>query len=163
MNLKSPDSAVRLNKYDNPPMPIIQSLKPLVEMAVEKKSATEFDGPGQYAYKKISMAIDQTGGTTMSKRVIISCPFCNKIQFLAKNEFTYELDTDLPKITRLKAKINVWWDRIWNKEPFKLKIPGLLTVEGEITCDFNKMHHFTVIRNKIEMPPIQKNVVSGPA
>lgn len=153
--------SIRVNQYTNPPMPVFHSLKPLVDIMVEKESATEFDGPGQYCYKKVSLAIDQVGTVIQSRKLILSCPYCNKVQFLQSNNYTWVPDSNIPLNLRIKKTLNNFLDKLFGYEPFKVYFPGIVTVDGEVICEGNKLHKFYIFGNRIEHIDQHRNIVRG--
>lgn len=136
---------------DETPTPVMHGLIPKTDTAVEKEFTPELHNPGEFCYRKMALA---TGSgnivkTIYVKRVMMNCPFCNKPQFLYNNERLYDGPPD-PR-GAFKKILNFIWSKAKGRElyPWKEQMTGTLTVKGPITCIFNNLHRFTVIKNRI--------------
>ncbi len=134
-------------KTDEPPTPIMQGLIPKTDLAVEKLSSTDLHNPGEFCYRKMAMAsgTGTNAKTIFTKKVMMCCPFCNKPQFLYNNDKVYDGPTD-PRKWWQKALNKLFRREIWG---WTEQLTGTLTVKGPITCIFNNLHRWTVIKNKI--------------
>lgn len=136
---------------DDIPTPVMHGLIPKADKAVEKKDTTELHNPGEFCYR--NMAIATGGGTKVStvfaKKVMMNCPFCNKPQFLYNNDKIYDGAPDPRGI--IKKLFNCCAIYLSQREiyPWSEQLTGTLTVKGPITCHFNALHRWTVVKNKI--------------
>ncbi len=131
---------------DEIPTPVMQGLIPKTEFAIERSSTPELHNPGEYCYREMALATGRGDNpkTIFVKRVMMNCPFCNKPQFLYKNEQVYDGKPD-PRMFWQKW-INKRWPKLFS---WTQQLTGTLTVKGPITCIFNDMHRWTVVKNKI--------------
>ena len=138
-------------KSDETPTPVMHGLIPKTDTAVEKLNTTELHNPGEFCYRNMAIASGSGSNpkTVFSKRVMMNCPFCNKPQFLYNNEKIYDGAPD-PRN---------WWQKVINRIstrllkkdiwPWSQQLTGTLTIKGPITCHFNSLHRWTVVKNHI--------------
>lgn len=136
---------------DETPTPVMQGMIPKTDLAVEKRTTTELHNPGEFCYRNMAIATGSGfgSGTVFVKRVMMNCPFCNKPQFLYNNEKVYDGAPD-PR-GAIKKLFNGCSKRLLKREiwPWTEQLTGTLTVKGPVTCHFNDLHKWTVVKNKI--------------
>jgi hypothetical protein len=106
----------------------------------ERANADELEKPGDYCYKQIAVATNESS-TKMVKTIIINCPYCNRTQHLAYHIVRY--------YDSWKKNLNELFGQAFNWRPFK-NLNGTITVDKPIGCAFNPLHKYSITNNKIQ-------------
>jgi hypothetical protein len=139
--------ATKINTYGSPATKVYNDLTLKSTEAHEKDFSEEVTAPGDFCYKQIATA-SVPGGSSFSKKLVMTCPICNKIQILQqKVHYRYRSDWQ----TRLKFFANVVGEKVFKTIPFAIR--GTVSVDGDITCQFNKLHVFTLRGSTIQSTP----------
>jgi hypothetical protein len=145
------DRAARAEKpastgmYSSPAAQVYYDLALKSDTAHERTFAEECVQPGDFCYKMVA-ASSAPGSSYQSRRMVIACPVCNRVQILpAKVDYRYGGGWQ----TRVKFFINRIAEAVIHRVPFAIR--GTATTP-EVACQFNKLHVFQIDNNHIRSP-----------
>lgn len=133
------------NAYASPPVKIYYDLALKSAQVRERPTSELLTEPGDYCVKNAAVALTQGGRTAVRRQVILNCPVCNQAQFLSRNEFDYAQPTP-----QWQRTLKTFFNTLLRRELFNIYSGNTLTVGGMITCQHNRLHTFTINRNKIQ-------------
>lgn len=131
--------------YSSPSAPVYHDLTLKATEARERTFAEECVSPGDFCYKMVA-ASTAPGSSSQSRRLVIACPVCNRVQILpCRVEYRYAADWR----TRAKFLANLVAERLTGRVPFAVR--GAASTP-EAACQFNRLHVFRLDNNHIRSP-----------
>ena len=139
------EKPVNTGMYSSPSAKVYYDLALKATEAHEQTFAEECVQPGDFCYKMVASST-APGSSSQSRRMVIACPVCNRVQILAcKVDYRYTSGWR----TRLKFFANKVAEALVHRVPFAIR--GAATIP-EVSCQFNRLHVFSIDNNHIRSP-----------